>query len=180
MQSTAGSVCGRQAFTAGRPATRQQRQRSAHVVSAKAKDQVSGCCCPIDRNRASMAGWALQLTAAPAARSRRQCCAGALWLQGSSVPGLPPQLQPPGFKYDGAMQRWVRDDRFAGRGLEKIQPLRCSCAALHKHTSLVRTTPRAYLLSPSFPPAYPSLQRHTVHSVAGDVGLPEQEGAEAD
>lgn len=31
----------------------------------------------------------------------------------------------PGFKFDGAMQRWVRDDRFAGKSLTTVQPLRC-------------------------------------------------------
>jgi hypothetical protein len=104
--------------------------------------------------------------------------------------GLPPLLQPPGFKYDGAMQRWVRDDRFAGRGLEKIQPLRCSplapslcsCAAVLETalTLLWRPPTRLRPSSPPCAPARPSLQRHAVHSVAGNVGLPEQEGAEAD
>lgn len=34
----------------------------------------------------------------------------------------------PGFKFDGSMQRWVRDDRFAGKSLTTVQPLRCVAA----------------------------------------------------
>lgn len=30
----------------------------------------------------------------------------------------------PGFKFDGSMQRWVRDDRFAGKSMTTVQPLR--------------------------------------------------------
>ncbi|KAI7840270.1 hypothetical protein COHA_006052 [Chlorella ohadii] len=29
----------------------------------------------------------------------------------------------PGFKFDGSMQRWVRDDRFAGKSMTTVQPL---------------------------------------------------------
>lgn len=41
----------------------------------------------------------------------------------------------PGFKFDGSMQRWVRDDRFAGKGLTTVQPLRCGGALHGRHGS---------------------------------------------
>lgn len=77
----------------------------------------------------------------------------------------------PGFKFDGAMQRWVRDDRFAGKSLTTVQPLRCderreqapSTAAAGQLPVPIKPVP---LVAPS--PA----QRHGLHRLACHVDLP--------
>lgn len=89
----------------------------------------------------------------------------------------------PGFKFDGSMQRWVRDDRFAGKSMTTVQPLRCKlapsactvAAELPAHLDLrsgwaARAAGGRFLIVVSLPA---SPQRHRLHCVAGHAHIPD-------
>lgn len=49
---------------------------------------------------------------------------GSTTTKGGSAIKKPSKDTSIGFKFDGSMQRWVRDDRFAGKSMTTVQPLR--------------------------------------------------------